>query len=151
LRRDIDEYRTLRLAEVTRRGGPQSPATLDLELAQLNRMCSYAVECGGLQSHPLEHVRLLRRPNVRRVTLDERSFVRLVEPADQDYRPILLMAHATGMREGEILNLRWPQLDLKAGTVRLGAEDTKTKQGPHGLPDGAGSRGHQAAAPKAAL
>jgi hypothetical protein len=35
---------------------------------------------------------------------------------------------STGMRKGEILNLRWSQLDLKAGTIRLGAEDTKTKK-----------------------
>ena len=32
------------------------------------------------------------------------------------------------MREGKILNLRWGQLDLKAGAVRLGAEDTKTNK-----------------------
>ena len=75
--RDIDEYRTLRLDETTRRGGPPSPATLDLEVAQLKRMCSYAVECGRLQSNPVAHVKLLRKPNVRRVTIDEETFAKL--------------------------------------------------------------------------
>jgi integrase len=126
--RDIDEYRELRLAEVTRRGGRPSPASLDLELAQLKRMCSYAVECGITPINPVARVKLLRKPNVRTVTVDEATFAKLVEAADQAYRPILLMAYDTGMRESEILNLRWSQLDLKAGAVRLGAEDTKTSK-----------------------
>jgi integrase len=31
-----------------------------------------------------------------------------------------------GHARGEIVDLRWPQLDLEAGAVRLGAEETKT-------------------------
>ena len=30
------------------------------------------------------------------------------------------------MRKGEILNLRWSQLDLREGAIKLSAEDTKT-------------------------
>jgi integrase len=30
------------------------------------------------------------------------------------------------MRKGEILNLRWSQVDLRIGAIRLAAEDTKT-------------------------
>jgi integrase len=30
------------------------------------------------------------------------------------------------MRKGEILNLRWSQLDLRVGAIKLAAEDTKT-------------------------
>jgi integrase len=127
-RGDIDEYRNLRLAETTLRGRPPSPATLDREIALLMRMCSYAVECGRLLQNPLAHVRLLRKPNVRRVVIDEATFARLVEAAGKELRPILVMAYDTGMRKGEILGLRWSQLDLEAGTVRLGAEDTKTSK-----------------------
>jgi integrase len=122
----IDEYRALRLAETTRRGGPPSPASLDLELTQLKRMCSYAVECGRLPANPVARVKLLRKPNVRRVTIDEPTFAKLLEAADPRYRPILLVAYDTGMRKGEVLNLRWSQLDRKTGAVRLAAEDTKT-------------------------
>jgi integrase len=43
-------------------------------------------------------------------------------------RPILLVAFDTGMRKSEVLNLRWSQLDLRAGAVRLEAEDTKTDE-----------------------
>jgi integrase len=132
---DVDEYRNKRLASTEspkvrgrRRRGPPSPASLDLELAQLKRMCSYAVECGKLQANPVARVKLLHKPNVRRVTVDEATFAKLYDAADPAIRPIILTAYDTGMRKGEILNLRWSQLDLKAGAVRLGAEDTKTNK-----------------------
>jgi integrase len=126
--KDIDEYRTIRLGEKTRRGGPPSPATLDLELAQLKRMCSYAEACGRLPKNPVEKVSKLNVPNVRQVSIKEAEFVKLAEAADPLYRPILLVAYDTGMRLGEILNLTWSQVDLTAGTLRLGAADTKTKK-----------------------
>lgn len=123
---DVDEYRTLRLAETTVRGGPPRPATLDRELALLKRIVSYAVECGRLQSNPLAHVKPLRKPNVRQVCIDDATFRRLVDAASADLRPLLVLAYDTGMRQAEIRYLRWSQVDLEAGTVRLGAEDTKT-------------------------
>ena len=126
--RDIDEYRTLRLAELTRRGGPPSPATLDRELAMLKRIFSYAVECGRLESSPIVHVKLLRKPNVRQVAIDEETFAELLAAASPELKPVLVVAYDTGMRKGEILNLRRSQVDLKAGSVRLGAEDTKTNR-----------------------
>jgi integrase len=124
--RDIDEYRNRRLADHTRRKNPPSPASLDREIAQLKRMCSYAVECGLLQTNPVAKVKLLNKPNVRRTVIDEQTFAKLLAIADPELRPILVVAYDTGMRKGEILNLRWSQVDLRIGAVKLSAEDTKT-------------------------
>jgi integrase len=130
---DVDEYRAFRLGQSEsprhrgrRRRGPPSPASLDRELAQLKRMLNYAVECGWLASNPIAKVKLLNKPNVRRVTIDEATFSKLYEVADPALKPIILTAYDTGMRKGEILNLRWSQLDLREGAVKLSAEDTKT-------------------------
>jgi integrase len=66
------------------------------------------------------------KSNVCRVTIDEAAFSRLHDVADPELKPIILMAYDSGMRNGEILNLRWPQLDLRVGAVKLAAEDTNT-------------------------
>jgi integrase len=46
------------------------------------------------------------------------------------------MAFDTGMRKSEVLNLRWSQVDLRVGAVRLEAEDTKTDEPGRHLTDG---------------
>jgi integrase len=44
-------------------------------------------------------------------------------------RVVILIAHYTGMRRGEILNLRWHQIDLSKGLIRLEGVDTITQKG----------------------
>jgi integrase len=126
--KDVDEYRTARLAEKTVRGKPPAPASLDREVELLKRMLNYAVACGSLASNPIAAVKLLRKPNVRRSVLDDDGFRMLYEAAEPTLQPILLVAFDTGMRLREVLDLRWSQLDLKVGTVKLAAEDTKTEE-----------------------
>jgi integrase len=94
----------------------------------LKRFVNYATACGKLTENPIARVKLLRVPNVRRVVLDEEAFQRLQSKAEKWLRPILLVAFDTGIRKSEVLNLRWSQLDLKSGAVRLEAEDTKTDE-----------------------
>jgi integrase len=122
----IDQYRTARLGETTRRKGPPSWQTLDHEVALLKRFLEYARKSGKIPSNPLAAVALLRKPNVRRVLIDEDEAERLVSGAEELLRPIILVAYDTGMRRGEVLKLRWDQVDLREGCLRLAAEDTKT-------------------------
>jgi site-specific recombinase XerD len=126
--RDVDEYRTLRLGEVTQRGVPPAPATLDREVELLKRSLNYAVACGRLAANPIAHARLLRKPNVRRQVIDEVMFVRLLEASDPSFQPILVLAYDTGMRKREILDLRWSQVDLRGGIIRLAPQDTKGEE-----------------------
>ena len=44
-------------------------------------------------------------------------------------KPIALMGYWTGCRVGEILSLRWKQVDLESRTVRLRAGETKSGYG----------------------
>lgn len=124
--RDVDEYRTLRFAETTQRGGAPSPATLDRELALLKHAITYAVQCGELDRNPVAGVALLNVPNTRDVTLDDATFDRILAAAAPALRPAFRLAYDTGMRKDEVRLLTWKQVDLAAGVIRLSHDDTKT-------------------------
>jgi len=125
--RHVEEYRVRRSTEKTRRGGPPSPATLDREVELLKRALNHAVRLGTLRHNPIAEARLLRKPNVRRMVVDEEMFGRLFEASEEPLRPILLAAFDTGMRKREVLDLAWEQVDLRSGTITLAPQDTKSE------------------------
>jgi integrase len=55
--------------------------------------------------------------------------VRLLAQCSPQLKQIVKVAYHTGMRQGEIINLTWGQVDLKEGFIRLHPEDTKTNEG----------------------
>jgi integrase len=60
------------------------------------------------------------------------EFRRIQDAAEPWNKPMLLVAYHTGMRKGEIRALRWDQVDVRRGTIRLKSSDTKTDEGaPH--------------------
>lgn len=69
-----------------------------------------------------------QKPNVRRMVIDEPEFRRLLAASDSWLKPILLVAFDTGMREREILDLRWEQVKLKDGAIDLAPQDTKAEE-----------------------
>jgi integrase len=123
---DVEEYRRNRCAQKTHWKKPLAPSTLDREVALLKRMCNYAVETKLIPVNPLAGVPMLNVPNARDVTVSEDNFERLYRLAEPELKPILLTAYDTGMRRAEVLGLRWRQVDLEAGTIRLRGQDTKT-------------------------
>ena len=79
--------------------------------------------------NPVIAVERLQEHNVRDRVLSLGDFQGLLDAAPNYLKPILLLAHDTGMRRGEILNLRWSQVDLKQEFIRLEGLDTKTQEG----------------------
>jgi integrase len=124
---DVDEYRAKRMEEPTRRKLPPASATVDKEVELLKRMLNYAERCEKIDRNPVAKASLLRKPNVRKLVLDEEGFARLIEAAEEALRPILLVAFDTGMRRGEILNLRWANVNLAARSITLHPDETKTE------------------------
>jgi integrase len=84
---------------------------------------------GGLPNeNPFASVRFIDEHNVRDRVLSAEEFGRLHDAAETWLKPMLLIAHHTGMRQGEIRSLRWDQIDMKAGLIRLKSGDTKTSE-----------------------
>lgn len=125
---DIDEYRTKRLGELTVRKAPPSSATLDREVELLKRFLNYGVACRKLYVNPVAKVQLLAKPNTRKSVVTPDVFVAFVGALPEYLRAPLTVAYDTGMRIGEVLGLRWDQLDMTEGCVALEEEDTKTNE-----------------------
>jgi integrase len=84
---------------------------------------------GVLRENPATPVSLERENNERDRVFSLDEFQALMNVAPDHLKPILRTAYHTGMRKGEILNLTWDRVDLKAGLLRLRPEDTKTREG----------------------
>lgn len=89
-------------------------------------MLFYAVGEGWIPSNPLKGYKLYtERPNkVRVVTREE--FQKIFDSASEFIKPILVMAINTGIRWSEILNLKWNNVNLSEGHIRV--EETKNDE-----------------------
>lgn len=122
---DVERYRCQRLEESTVRKKRPSICSVNHEIKLLRRIINYVLRCSYIDKNPLTGLKLLKENNLRYRVITEEQLDRLVEVADDDLKPILVVAYDTGMRRGEILQLRWSQVDLRAGVVQL----TETKTG----------------------
>ena len=99
----IEKYKEHRKTNV-------SNATVNRELNSISKMFSIAVENEWLDENPCFKVKKLRVENKQERFLTEEEEARLLDACilDKAYlRPIIICALHTGMRKGEILNLRW--------------------------------------------
>jgi integrase len=90
----------------------------------VHRMLHQAVRWRLLAVNPATDLELPPVVEPQMVTLDHAQARRLLEVAASPRRagwwaPLLLLAVATGARRGELLALRWADLDLDAGTATI--------------------------------
>jgi integrase len=108
------------LATGGRGGRPLSPRTILYTHAVIRKALADAVRWGRIARNvadgadPPKH----RTPEMHTWTADDvRSFLRHVER--DRLAAVWRLAATTGMRRGELLGLRWPDLDLDAGRVAI--------------------------------
>jgi integrase len=127
----VEAYKQKRLSEPSGRT-PQyltKPASVNRELACLKTVFSKAVKNGKAERNPVQGVKFLKENNERDRILSPEEYSRLLVYSPPHLKPIVKLAYYTGMRQGEILNLTWGQVELKEGFIRLRPEDTKTNEG----------------------
>ena len=54
-------------------------------------------------------------------------------------KPLVITAVGTGLRQGELLALRWPDIDLERGTVTVASHAATRHADAGGAEDGAGT------------
>jgi integrase len=105
-----------------------APATVANELAALKRGFSLAVRAGRLVHRPAFPT--IQLDNARTGFFEEPEFRSLLAKLPDYLHPPVTFAYLSGWRiRSEILSLRWPQVDLAVGVVRLEPGTTKNREG----------------------
>ena len=104
------------------------PATVGRIDATLAACLAFGVEMGLIERNPARPVRKPKVPRPKRVGLPAPATVRkAIEAAGTPAGAMLVrLAVSTGARRGELVRLRWSDVDLDAGVVRFAQSKTDT-------------------------
>jgi len=110
----------------------KSPATLNKFMSNLGSVCTWAIQARITPRawvHPCRGIRRLPEPSGRVRFLSDEERTRLLAECKKSKYPrmyaMVLTAMLTGARLGELLSLRWCDMDLENATAPLG----RTKNG----------------------
>jgi integrase len=110
----ISEYKTKRREEGA------SPRTLNYELALMSHTFNIAIkDWEWVRENPVKKVSREKVNNQieRWLTLEEQK--NLLDKSSKWLQEIILFAVNTGLRQSEILDLKWPQVDLNRKTITI--------------------------------
>jgi len=110
-----------------RQGEGAANATINRDLSALKRMFSLGAKCTPPKVAQVPYIPMLAEDNTRTGFFEHGQFLALRQALPEEYRPIITLAYKTGWRKSEILGLSWARVDIKEGTVRLEARETKNK------------------------
>jgi len=109
---DIEKYNRKRREEV-------SPATVNRELSGLRNIYNRAIEWGMATKNPVKLVKFFREDEGRLRFLEKEEIKKLYDACPDYLKPIVALGVTTGMRKGEILNLKWPDVDFRRKIITI--------------------------------
>ena len=124
---DLEDY------QIKRERAGKAKSTIDIEVGIASAMVNKAFDNDKVSGDTLKPFRciknvLVRGSNARKKTITVEEYIKLLDAAQDYLKPILIIGFNTGMRLGEILNLKWSNIDRKEGFIRLTEGDTKEKK-----------------------
>ena len=93
------------------------PKTINNQLTVLRRILAIAIEWGKLSTIPKVNWLKVREPEFRFFDFDEAD--RLITSSSPVWRAMVVVAVRTGLRLGELIGLRWQDVDLKSGLLHV--------------------------------
>ena len=125
-RHQIEDYMRGRLKAKYERGSKRKPihkpvkaATVNRELACLKALFRKSMEYDILHLSPASRIRPFKEvPEKERVLADD-EVVRLLEAMPDHLRAVVAVCVYGGLRRMELFKLRWQDVDLKHGTMRV--------------------------------
>lgn len=111
---DILRYRKTRLAEGI------AKSTVNRDLTWLRAAYNYAIDNETLVNNPVEKVKFFDESERKRERfLNQKEKDKLLSGSRGVLHHIIFFAMKSGMRQGEILNLRWRDVDLERGHMKV--------------------------------
>jgi len=120
--KDLEDFKLIRLNEV-------SPATVNRSLSVLRHLFNLAKRWKKFYGdNPVSIVGMLEELNQVERILSAEEQSRLLDSSIGYLRPIITTALNTGMRRGEILTLKWSDVDLDMNMITINQTNTKSKK-----------------------
>jgi len=120
--KDIDDYKELRLKQVT-------PGTVNRELQVLRHLFNQAASWDKFfNKNPVSESGLLSLNNQVERILTYEEEQRLLTASPAHLKAILICALNTGMRKGEIITLKWSNVDFNNNLITIDHENNKSKR-----------------------
>lgn len=121
----FDIYKTKRIEMKVK------PVTINMELRSLKAAFNTAFRWRLIQNNPFNKLTLMSVPQVSPIFFKREDFQKLIKVISERWlKEIVFFAVLTGLRIGEIINLRWEKVDLERRVISIESSPTfKTKQG----------------------
>ena len=105
-------------------------ATINRDLCMVSALFRWAIGLGYVQENPVRRIeRFDERGRERETYLTSAEARALVKAASSMFRPLLVTALSTGARRGELLALRWKDIDFVRNEIVIRPETEKTGRG----------------------
>ena len=117
----IESFKQDFLTTPTKHGNKRSLATVNYHLSILSKIFSLAVDAELVDTNPCRRVRKFRLNNGRMRVLSGEEEAKLFSALGDNelVKQIVTVALHTGLRRGEIFNLKWFDLDFTRGLIQI--------------------------------
>ena len=126
----IESFKQEFLAKPTKHGKKRSLATVNYHLSILSKIFSLAVDSELIENNPSFRVKKLKLNNQRMRVLSSAEETKLFAALGENelVKNIVLVALHTGMRRGEIFNLKWFDVDFTRNLIQIQESKSNKKR-----------------------
>jgi integrase len=117
----LEDFRDERKKTPTQYGTERSDRTVNFELSIIRQAFRKAIKWKMAEKNPFQDADDLfyKLDNRRERALTGDEVIRLIEACPPYLKPIVITAVYTGLRKSDILNLKWRDIDLEKGLIRV--------------------------------
>jgi len=119
----MDKYRDRRT------GGGCTDATVNRELSIMRTAFHNARKRTPPKVNIVPYFPMVKENTVRKGFLTDAQYSKLRDSLPHELKSLFVCGYITGIRKGELLNIRWPQVDFESGIIALEPDETKNREG----------------------